>query len=178
MVVKNPLAMVVAATPAGVIGSDSRMPWCLGSDLGRFKRLTMGGVLLMGRKTFESIGRPLPGRHTIVLSRNRDWAYPADCVDRVGSAEEAMRRLEGLRAAGFVVGGAEVYRLLFPWVDRIWLTRVWSETAGDTRIDADWTDFRLSQVSRFPQSERDSAPTELQKWERTKNFGSKLAGPH
>ncbi|RPH82484.1 MAG: dihydrofolate reductase, partial [Planctomycetaceae bacterium] len=67
--------MVVAATSGGVIGSDGAMPWHLGRDLGRFKRLTMGGVLLMGRKTFDSIGRPLPGRQTIVLSRNPEWRH-------------------------------------------------------------------------------------------------------
>lgn len=174
----QPLIMVVAATPTGVIGSEGTMPWRLGSDLARFKRLTMGGTLLMGRKTFESIGRPLPGRRTIVLSRDGEWGYPSDSVDRVGSPVEALARLRTLSTAGFVVGGAEIYRSLFPWVGQIWLTRVWSDVPGDTRIEPEWLGFRLREVVRTPQTGRDSSPTELQKWVLEKKTGSKFAGPH
>lgn len=158
--------MVVAATSAGVIGSDGSMPWHLGSDLGRFKRQTMGGGLLMGRKTFDSIGRPLPGRQTVVLSRNPSWQHPG--VRVVSSAAAALQQLGQLAAPGFVVGGAEIYALMLPYVDVIWLTRVWSSASGDAQISLEWPGFFLTEVIRFPQSGRDSVPTELQKWVRGK----------
>lgn len=167
--------MVVAATSAGVIGSEGTMPWHLGRDLGRFKRLTMGGVLLMGRKTFDSIGRPLPGRQTIVLSRNPKWEHPG--VHAVSSPGGAVQRLNQLAAAGFVVGGAEIYGLMLPYVSMIWLTQVWSSASGDTQIALDWPEFYLTEVTRFPQTGRDSAPTELQKWVRGKKSALKLPVP-
>lgn len=151
------------------------MPWHLGSDLGRFKRLTMGGVLLMGRKTFDSIGRPLPGRQTVVLSRNPTWGHPG--VHLASSATEALQRVGQFAAPGFVVGGAEVYALMLPHVDLIWLTRVWSSASGDARISLEWPDFHLSEVIRFPQSGRDSAPAELQKWVRGKKNVRKSSVP-
>lgn len=160
--------MVVAATSAGVIGSDGSMPWHLGSDLGRFKRLTMGGGLLMGRKTFDSIGRPLPGRQSFVLSRNPGWQHPG--VHVVPTVDAALRRLSQLASPAFVVGGAEIYALMLPYVDVIWMTRVWSSASGDAQIGLEWPDFCLSEVVRFPQSGRDSVPTELQKWVRRKKI--------
>ena len=82
------LTAVVAMTPTGVIGKDGDMPWRLSSDLQRFKRLTMGGVLIMGRRTFDSIGRALPGRRTIVVTRNAEWRF--DGVDTASSPEKAV----------------------------------------------------------------------------------------
>lgn len=151
------------------------MPWHLGRDLGRFKRLTMGGVLLMGRKTFDSIGRPLPGRQTIVLSRNPEWRHAG--VHAVSSPEEAIQQFNQLALPGFVVGGAEIYRLMIPYVSMIWLTQVWSSASGDALIALDWPEFCLAEVTRFPQTGRDSAPTELQKWVRGKKSAFKLPVP-
>jgi dihydrofolate reductase len=167
--------MVVAATPDGVIGNEGSMPWRLSSDLMRFKKLTMGGGLIMGRKTFDSIGRPLPGRETIVVTRQNDWSHAG--VHRAASAEEAIARLAELKLSGFVVGGAEIYRLMLAQTRCIWLTRVWSATPGDTRIDFPLDDFQLVEVSRLPQTARDTVPTELQKWVRKKTV-PKPERPH
>lgn len=170
-----PLTMVVASTPAGVIGNDGAMPWRLGSDLVRFKKMTMGGALVMGRKTFDSIGRPLPGRQTIVLTRQSDWKHPG--VHVVQSPKQAVEKIRQIGVAGYIVGGAEIYRLFLPSVDQIWLTIVWSSVTGDTRIELKKEDFRLIESSRFPQTAKDSAPTELQKWVR-KKIRAKNSGPH
>jgi dihydrofolate reductase len=167
--------MVVAATAAGIIGHDGAMPWRLSSDLMRFKKLTMGGALIMGRKTFDSIGRPLPGRETIVVTRQSNWSHEG--VHRVGSPEEAVRRLDQLGSTGYIVGGAEIYRLMLSRTEQIWLTRVWSATAGDTRIEFPLENFRLVEVMRLPQTGRDSVPTELQKWVRKKSV-PKNGRPH
>ena len=123
------VSLLVAAAENGVIGRDNTLPWHLSDDLRRFKALTLGKPMLMGRKTFESIGKPLPGRTSLVLSRSRDWARPGATVVR--SLEEALERA-GTVPELVVIGGAEVYRLALPHAQRISLTRVHAEIPGDT----------------------------------------------
>lgn len=178
------LSLVVAATPSGVIGDRGQMPWRLSSDLGRFKQITMGGTLVMGRKTFDSIGRPLPGRQTIVVTRQPRWRYSGAAAQSAGAAvqtagelPELLRQIDALGRPAFVVGGAEIYRWLLPLVAEIWLTVVWSGVSGDTRVQIPTDSFGLVQSERFPQTLRDSAPTELQRWVR-KKIRAKNAGPH
>ena len=148
---------MVAVTPGGVIGRDGEIPWRLGSDLKRFKRLTMGGVLVMGRKTYESIGRPLPGRRTVVITRNRQWH--AEGVEIAASPNDAIRLAGGQRA--FVVGGAEIYQQLLPACQQVLLTRVLSAVTGDTHLDLDLRNFRLAEQWRVPAGPRDDVPTEF-----------------
>ena len=144
------LAVIVAAAENGVIGRNNALPWHISADLQYFKRVTLGKPVIMGRKTFESIGRPLPGRTNIVISR--DPGYVAEGVRVVGSLEEARRLasdvalIDGAREA-MVIGGAEIYRHALPLADRLYLTRVHAEVEGDTLLPAvDWTQWR--EVSR------------------------------
>lgn len=123
------VSIIVATDDRGGIGRDGQLPWRLPEDLQRFKRITMGKPIVMGRRTWESIGRPLPGRHNIVISRQPGLAAPGATV--TGSLEAA------LRAAGdvpevCVIGGAEVYRLALPLAQEIHLTRVHALVAADT----------------------------------------------
>jgi dihydrofolate reductase len=127
------ISLIVAAAENDVIGRAGRLPWRLPADLRHFKQLTMGHHLIMGRKTFESIGRPLPGRTSIVLSRRQD--FPAPEVLLAGSLDEALRRAGG-DGEVFIVGGADVYRQALPLADRIYLTRVHADIAGDTYFPA------------------------------------------
>ncbi len=151
------LTAVVAATPAGVIGLDGDMPWRLRSDLRRFKQLTMGGVLIMGRRTFDSIGRPLPGRRTIVVTRNRDWR-----AEGVESAEDPAVALQMAgKTRAFVVGGAQIYEALLDFCQQIYLTTVWSNVRGDTRLSLDLADFVVSTQMRLPATKTDDVPTEF-----------------
>jgi dihydrofolate reductase len=123
-----------------VIGVDNRLPWHFSSDLKRFKQITMGKPLLMGRKTHDSIGRPLPGRLNIVLTS--DHAYQAPGCTVVHSLEEA------LKAAGdadelMVIGGASLYERLLPEADRLYLTQIEREFSGDTFFpQIDWQAWR------------------------------------
>jgi dihydrofolate reductase len=151
------LTAVVAMTPSGVIGDGGGIPWRLSTDLRRFKRLTMGGVLIMGRRTYESIGRPLPGRKIVVVTRNADWTVEG--VEVASSPEAAITRLA--RRPGFVVGGAEIYRCLLPRCARVLLTQVWSNVAGDTVLDIDFSDFRIDELTRIPASVRDDVPSDF-----------------
>ena len=158
-----PLIALVAMTPTGVIGKDGDMPWQLSSDLQRFKRLTMGGTLIMGRKTFDSIGRPLPGRKTIVITRNQDWSH--DGVTKAGSPEHAVRLSEADEKR-FVVGGAEIYRQLFPLCSEIWLTRVWASIEGDTFLTIDLGEFEEIEHTTLLASQKDDFATEFVKLRR------------
>jgi dihydrofolate reductase len=123
------ITLVAAVGSNGVIGRDGGMPWHLPEDLAHFKRVTMGGVLVMGRKTYDSIGRPLPGRTTIVVTRNPDWH--ADGVRTADSLESALA-LAGTGREVFVVGGGEIYRQALSVADRVLLTEVRLAPDGDT----------------------------------------------
>lgn len=128
------IVLVVATADNGVIGRDGAMPWHLPADLRRFRRMTVGKPVIMGRKTFESIGKPLPGRHNIVLTRNDEWT--ADGVTVVRNLAEAIAAA-GLdpRARApeiMVIGGAEIYGLAMPVATRIELTRIHVRPEGDT----------------------------------------------
>jgi dihydrofolate reductase len=116
-----------------VIGRDNRLPWRLPADLAHFKRVTMGKPVIMGRRTYESIGRPLPGRHNIVVSRNLALTL-CDCTV-VGSPAAALAAAAGC-AEALVIGGAALYRFFLPQCERIYLTLVHARPEGDTRFPA------------------------------------------
>lgn len=123
-----PLTLIVARAENGVIGRDGGLPWRLPADLKRFKALTMGGVMIMGRRTFESLPGLLPGRRHVVVTRDGRWSAPG--------AEVAHSVGEAIQIAGdgpvFVIGGAEIFALFLPLAGRIELTEVVGDVAGDT----------------------------------------------
>jgi dihydrofolate reductase len=120
--------LIAAVSDNNVIGRGNALPWRIPEDLARFKALTLGSTLVMGRKTFESIGRPLPGRTTLVLTRRTDFAAPGVMVAHDGPAAVALA--EGPHA--FVVGGADIYALFLPVATKLFLTRVHAVCEGDT----------------------------------------------
>lgn len=138
-------SFVVAVARNGVIGHTNGMPWHLPSDLVFFKRLTMGHPIIMGRKTHESIGKPLPGRMNIVITRDPALRAPGCVV--VDSLEAAYRAAGGVDEV-FVIGGAQVYGAAMATIDRIYLTEVEAEIEGDTWFPAidrsQWTEVELS----------------------------------
>lgn len=140
------LAIIVAAAKNGVIGSNNQLPWHLPQDLKYFKSVTLGKPVIMGRKTYESIGRPLPGRTNIVVTRSKDWLV--DNVIVTNSFEQALleakKNLADSAASDeiMVIGGAEVYRAALPFADRVYLTRINATPEGDAFFEAlseaDW----------------------------------------
>lgn len=154
--------MIVASTPDGVIGRDGGMPWRLSSDLQRFKRHTMGGTLIMGRKTFDSIGKALPGRETIVVSRSLaeqgESSHYGEDVRVVSGPEEALASMNPEKP-GFLVGGGQLYAAMIDHCHSIEWTIVHSQVRGDTSIDVGFDGFRMVAVSRCCQAARDSVPT-------------------
>lgn len=131
------LTLVVAMTPDRVIGRDGGMPWHLPADLAHFKRVTLGHPVIMGRRTYESIGRPLPGRENVVVTRDRD--YRAEGCTLVHSLEDALAGRDGEL---MLIGGGQLYREALPAATRIHQTLIHAEIAGDTRfpeLDEGWT---------------------------------------
>jgi len=125
------ISLVVAASTNDVIGSNGELPWHLPDDLRQFKRVTTGKPVIMGRRTFESIGRPLPNRRNIVMTRNPDYVAPG-C--EVVSSVDAALDLAGGADEVMIIGGGQVYRDFLPRADRIYLTRVQTEVKGDTHF--------------------------------------------
>lgn len=127
------VSLIAAVAGNGVIGSDNAMPWHLPEDFAYFKRTTMGHPLVMGRRTFDSIGRVLPGRRSIVITRRPDWAHAS--VEVAHSLEEALA-LAGPADEVFVVGGGQVYEQAMPYAHRLLVTEVDAEPEGDVRFPA------------------------------------------
>jgi dihydrofolate reductase len=147
------LSLIVAMSENRVIGRNGQLPWRLSADLRRFKQLTMGHALIMGRKTWESIGRALPGRTSLVISRNP--AYQAAGARIVADLPQAIRAAAGNDQV-FVIGGGQIYRQALSWADRIYLTLVHARIAGDTvfpELDAEaWHLIEAS--SRYPADQK------------------------
>lgn len=136
-----PVSMIVARARNGVIGKDGDLPWHVPADLKRFKTLTMGGAMIMGRKTFESLPGLLPGRRHIVLTRDPGWSHKG--------AVTVHSPAEAIEAAGhdpvWVIGGAEIFDLFRPFATRIELTEILAEVDGDTvmpdpRKEGEWVE--------------------------------------
>ena len=148
------LSLIVAMADNHGIGHNNRLPWHLPADLKHFRAITLGKPVLMGRKTWESIGRPLPGRTNIVITRNADY-LAADCVV-VHSLDEALRAA-GSAGEVMVIGGAELYRQALPQADTLYLTLVHGEFEGDTRFP-DWRPDDWRETARIDHGPDDRNP--------------------
>jgi dihydrofolate reductase len=160
------LTAVVAASDNDVIGRDNALPWHLPADLAYFKRVTLGKPMLMGRKTYESIGRPLPGRRSLVLSRK---GFSAPGVETVATLEEACQRVADVPEL-MVIGGAELFRLAMPHLDHIHLTRVHTRIAGDVFLPPlapdEWRELRREE---HPADERNAIAMTFTELERIRD---------
>ena len=153
-------AMIVAMAKNRVIGRKNQLPWHLPEDLKYFKRVTMGKPIVMGRKTYESIGRPLPGRLNVVLTRDAKWqtegvvsAQTIDAAFSVAIAEAKSKEKDEV----MVIGGDQVYALCLPLVDRLYVTQVHAEVDGDAYFpEVDWGQWQ--QVSSEAHQASDNNP--------------------
>jgi dihydrofolate reductase len=151
------LELVVAVSENDVIGRGNQLPWRLPADLRHFKLLTMGRPILMGRKTYESIGKALPGRKNLVLSRSPGFA-PTDCTV-VSSLAEAQTAA-GAAGPLMVIGGAEIYRMCLPQASRIHLTLVHARIDAGDAFFSDWRALKWREASRdrFAADEKNAHP--------------------
>lgn len=153
------ISIIVAVADNDVIGRDNDLPWRLSADLKRFKTLTMGHHLLLGRKTWESIGRPLPGREMIVVSRSQ-----LDLPEGVHLSPSVEAGIERARSWGedelFVAGGASIYAAVLPQCDRIYMTRVGAAVDGDVTFpDIDLDEWLEVGREELPRDDRNEYPT-------------------
>ncbi len=130
------VTLIAAVARNRVIGRGNRLPWRLSDDMQRFRRLTMGKPVIMGRKTYQSIGRPLTGRFNIVLTRDSDWRMDGVVVARTLDDALALAAVSGAGDEAMVIGGSEVYAQALPLASRIELTEVEAEPAGDAYFPA------------------------------------------
>jgi dihydrofolate reductase len=164
------LSIIVAVSQNGVIGRDGDMPWKLSTDLKRFKALTLGKPVVMGRKCFQSIGRPLPGRPNIVITRDR--AFTVAGVEVVSSLEEGLalgcKRARDLGADEVcVIGGGEIYRQAMDLVDVLHVTHIDATIDGDTTFPAiDANVWMAGEAEYIAAGERDSHPTRFMTYSR------------
>lgn len=145
------ISLIVAMASNRVIGRDGQMPWHLSADLQRFKQITLGSPILMGRKTHEAIGRPLPGRQNLIISRNSDYQIPGCQV--FDDIQKALQTVAGSDEL-FVIGGATLYEALLPYADYLYLTVIDKAFAGDTyfpEIDpAAWHEISREDIGNDP----------------------------
>ncbi|MGU3575707.1 dihydrofolate reductase [Brucellaceae bacterium C25G] len=160
---KVKVSIVVAVAQNGVIGRDNDMPWRLSTDLKRFKALTLGKPVIMGRKTWDSIGRPLPGRLNIVITRNEDFAPEGAAVAH--SLEEAVviakQHAQDVQLDEIcIIGGGHIYRQALPLTDIVHLTHVLADIEGDTGFPRlDQAEWELISSEDVPAGEKDSHAT-------------------
>jgi dihydrofolate reductase len=137
------LTAIVAMTPSRVIGRGGDLPWHLPEDLAFFKRTTSGHPIIMGRKTYESIGRPLPKRRNIVLTRDPNWSAPGvEVIHQVADLDA----LDGIGGRVFVIGGAEIYAAFLTKIDELLVSHVTAEYEGDTRFPEFESGFPVCEV--------------------------------
>lgn len=145
------ISLIVAVSENGIIGNDNQLLWHLPNDLKRFKSITMNKPIIMGRKTFESIGKPLPGRQNIILTRARYLTLPG--CDVVHSVNEALDRTQEASEI-MIIGGAEIYQLFYPLASKLYLTLVHSVFEGNVHFIA-WNPQEWQEISRTDAAQDD-----------------------
>ena len=160
------VSLLVAAAENNVIGKDNQLPWHLPNDLKYFKNLTWGMPILMGRKTFESIGKPLPGRKSIVITRNNQWQHEG--VEVVHSVDEAIEKAESFGVKEiFVIGGAEIFKSSLPKANRLYLTRIHEAFDGDVFFpEVSEKDWQLLSARFVEADEKNAFDHTYQIWEK------------
>lgn len=159
------LSIIVAIADNNVIGGNNTLLWHISEDLRRFKAITSGHAVIMGRKTYESIGRPLPNRRNIIVTRQS--GLRVEGCETAGSIEEAAAMCNGDTEI-FIIGGGEIYRAAMPLADRLYITRVHHQYEGDTFFPAIGGEWRLVEEERHECGEKFQYPFSFETYERLK----------
>ena len=161
------ISFLVAADEGNVIGKDNKLPWHLPADLKYFKNLTWGMPVVMGRKTFESIGKPLPGRTSIVITRNKAWAFEKVLVAHTIDEAVQFAAERGVKEV-FVIGGAEIFTTTLPNAGRIYLTRIHHRFEGDVFFpEMQASEWQLVNSHTHQPDEKNGYSYTFETWERT-----------
>ncbi len=165
-------ALIVAKASNHVIGDQGKLPWHLPDDLLFFKKMTSDHAIIMGRKTYLSIGKPLPNRLNIVLTRNPDYQPAKKCLVAHTLAEAFSYAQQAKMEKAFVIGGAQVYQEALPLVDMMYITEIHSAFQGDTYFPSlDWKAWRLIDKKEHPQDDKHTARFTFLSYQRLLRFG-------
>ncbi|WP_300381243.1 dihydrofolate reductase [Clostridium sp.] len=153
------LSIIVAKANNNIIGGNNKLLWHLSKDLKRFKEITTGNTIIMGRKTFESLPKILPNRHHVVITSNKNFKVDSESVTIVNNIEEIVDKYKDSVEEAFVIGGGEIYNLLLPYTNKLYLTRVLNDFEGDTYFpNIDLSNWEVSYKSEvFSNEEEDLA---------------------
>jgi len=165
------ISLIVAMASNRVIGLNNQMPWHLSADLKRFKKITLGSAVLMGRKTYESIGKPLPGRTTLIVSRNPEYRQDGCLV--FNDLKTALKKGCECAEEVFVIGGSDVYEALLPMTDSIYLTIINKEFQGDAFFPDinlnNWSEVAREDINDDPDADFSYSFLKLEKVSQSKN---------
>ena len=162
------ISFIVAAAENNVMGKDNKLPWCLPADMRYFKNVTWAMPVIMGRKTYESLGKPLAGRTNVVITRNKDWK--AEGVEVVPSIDKAIASAAKMDTKEiFIIGGAEIFRESMGSADRIYLTRIHASFDGDTFFpEMNPSEWKLVSSKDCEADEKNPYRYSFQVWEKDK----------
>lgn len=156
------LSIIVAIGENNIIGGDNKLLWHIPNDLKRFKEITSGHTIVMGRKTFQSLPKTLPNRYHVVITRDESFKFPDKNVEVVYSVDDIIRRYKTSKEEVFVIGGGEIYKQLLPHCERIYLTKVKKAFEGDTYFpDIDETQWKVNEVTAGILDDKNKIPHEF-----------------
>lgn len=151
------LSIIVAKANNNIIGGNNKLLWHLSKDLKRFKEITTGNTIIMGRKTFESLPKILPNRHHVVITSNKDFKVDSDRVTIVNNIEEIVDKYKDSVEEAFIIGGGEIYNILLPYTNKLYLTRIYKDFEGDTYFpNIDLSNWEVSYKSEVFSDEEEN----------------------
>ena len=151
------LSIIVAKANNNIIGGNNKLLWHLSKDLKRFKEITTGNTIIMGRKTFESLPKILPNRHHIVITSNKNFKVDSESVTVVNNIEEIVDKYKDSVEEAFIIGGGEIYNLLIPYTNKLYLTRIYKDFEGDTYFpNIDLSNWEVSYKSDILSDEKEN----------------------
>lgn len=151
------LSIIVAKASNNIIGGDNKLLWHISQDLKRFKEITSGHTIIMGRKTFESLPKILPNRHHIVITRDKNFKVDSPSVEVVNDINTVITKYENSSEEVFIIGGGEIYKFLLPHTKKLYLTRIYKDFDGDTKFpEINLDDWSIDSQSEILTNETDN----------------------
>ena len=151
------LSIIVAKASNNIIGGDNKLLWHISQDLKRFKEITSGHTIIMGRKTFESLPKILPNRHHIVITRDKNFKVDSPSVEVVNDINTVINKYENSSEEVFIIGGGEIYKFLLPHTKKLYLTRIYKDFDGDTKFpEINFDDWSIDDQSEILTNEADN----------------------
>lgn len=151
------LSIIVAKASNDVIGGDNKLLWHISEDLKRFKEITSGHTIIMGRKTFESLPKILPNRHHIVITRDENFKVDSESVTIINNISDVISKFKDTNEEVFIIGGGEIYKSLIPYTKKLYLTRVYKDFEGDTSFPViNYDEWKIVNKSEIKINEKDN----------------------